>query len=614
MINISKTSILGDQLYLREWKPTPQTDNSEAVILLHGIESHSEWFIKVAELLVETGYAVLAYDRAGWGKSEGRRGHLTSYSHALKQLTVIAASLRKNQKKIHLVGLSWGGMFALYATLRRRIFFDSISMIVPGIYPATSFSAPAKIAITTAIIAKKLLKDFPLPIHEEDFTSDPHYLEYIRRDPLRTTAITAGTAFETLKMQQFCKETTPLRQLPPATLLLSSQDRIIRNNLTRELLQSQEITIEEFPGKRHSLVFEDPKRTARNLITNFAKTTHNISSPAKILIMGAGAVGSIVGGYLALGGNEVTLIGRKKHVSEIKENGLCISLGGVERLGIREGLHAVENIAELNNAVKFDLVILTVKSYDTPKALTELFPAITEDTTLLSLQNGVGNEPLIHTAYPHNTLLAGIICMNLNFARPGCIICTDDKGGIAAGIYSGKSEDAAKAITALRRSGLQVDYLPESPSSIKWSKLLLNISSNVLNAITGQSYKEILSDKFYGNLAVKALQETLAIMKKEQIEPVALPGYNVAALARLCKAPDFIIRRIMQRMADDSENTVTSMQQDLKKIQNTSNDQDHPRHTELTELNGKIVKLGKKYSIPTPANAKLCELLQTHLK
>ena len=611
MQNISKTRILDDILHIREWKPTPDTDNSEAVILLHGIESHSEWFLSTAGALAEAGYSVLAYDRSGWGKSEGRRGHIDSYRHILQQLTIIAASLRKHQSKIHLVGLSWGGMFALYASLRRRIFFDTVSMIVPGIFPASSFATLKKIGITAAIIGKNFQQEFPLPIREEDFTTDPEKLDYIRHDPLRNTSITASTAFETLKMQQFCKETTSHRRLLPATLLLGSNDRIIHNAPTRNLFKTQDISIKEYPGKLHSLVFEAPEHTAADLQKNFKKAARKTNPVPRILIMGAGAVGSIVGGYLALGGNEVTLVGRKKHVEQINGQGLCINLGGVERCGIREGLHAVENISELNG--EFDLIILSIKSYDTPEALNELRPVITDNTTLLSLQNGVGNEPQIHAAYPENTLLAGIICMNLNFSRPGYIICTDDKGGLSAGLYAGNPEKAANAINTLRSSGLQVDYHQNKPASVKWSKMLLNISSNVLNAITGQSYKAILSDGFYGTLAVNALKETLAVMKQEGIEPVALPGYNVAALARLCRTPAFIARRVMRKMADDSENTVTSMQQDLKKIRRaTSSNPSH--HTELTELNGKIVELGRKYNIPTPANKQLCELLQKNIQ
>ena len=606
-MNISKTKILGDTLILREWKPT--TPNSEAVILLHGIESHSEWFVKIADNLSENGYAILTYDRAGWGMSKGRRGHIPSYQHILKQLITIASSLRKSHSKVHLVGLSWGGMFALYASMRRRIFFDSLSMIAPGIFPNTSFSTSSKVRITTAILSKNLKKNFTLPIRVIDFTTDIEKREYITKDSLRNHTITANTAFETLKMQQFCKETVPFRKLLPATLLLGENDNIIKNKATKNLFAKQDISIQEYPSKLHSLIFEDPERTTQDLIDNFKKTQTTPQKKPKILVMGAGAVGSLVGGYLALGGNDVTLIGRKKHVDAINSNGLCIKLGGVERSGIKENLKAVQDAGELNDT--FDIVIISVKSFDTPTVLEQLRNTITEGTTLLSLQNGISNEAVIHNAYPKNTLLAGIICMTLNFVTSGHIDCADDKGGIAIGLYSGNSMDAVNAVTALRASGLEVDYHEKNADRIKWSKMLLNISSNVLNAITGLSYKEILTDKLYGTLAVNALKETLAVMKKENIEPIRLPGYNVEALAKLCKAPNFIVRKVMVKMADSNKNTVTSMQKDLTKLKN-SKEKNTGHSTELSELNGKIVELGKKHHISTPANRQLCKMLEAH--
>ncbi len=606
-MNISKSRILGDMIFIREWSAPAATANGEAVILLHGIESHSEWFCEVAEKLADKGYAVIAYDRAGWGNSEGERGHIPTYRQILKQLTTIAASLRNRHRKVHLVGLSWGGMFALYATLRRRIFFDTMALIAPGIYPTTRFSLGKKLGIAAAICLDNRTRSFPLPINIGDFTLNPVKQDYIRNDPLRNTGITAATAFETLKMQRFCKETTSQRQLPTSTLLLAGKDHIINNAKTRRLLDKQPLSINEYPGLQHSLVFEDPEETAAALLRNFSAHTTAETARSRILIMGAGAVGSAVGGYLALGGNEVTLIGRKQHVEALNHSGLCLSLDGIERKGIRSGLRAVESTAELSG--EFDLIIITVKSFDTETALQELAPLITAETTLMSLQNGIGNEPVIEKAYPENTILAGIICMNLNFSHPGYIEISDDKGGISIGLHSGSAAKAERAVKALRLSGLQVDYHRQEATRIKWSKMLLNISSNVLNAITGSSYKEILSDKFYGTLAVKAIKETLAVMKKEGIRPIALPGYNVAALATLCKAPDFIVRRIMARMADDSARTVTSMQQDLKKLQHALKDSGKTRPTEISELNGKIIELGKKHKIPTPANKRLCELL-----
>ena len=87
-----------------------------------------------------------------------------------------------------------------------------------------------------------------------------------------------------------------------------------------------------------------------------------LKNPKKILIMGAGALGSGIGGFLALAGHEVTFVGRKKNMDVISENGLKIS-------GIF-GEHLVGNIitkTNTKNLEKQDIIILTTKSYTTEK-------------------------------------------------------------------------------------------------------------------------------------------------------------------------------------------------------------------------------------------------------
>jgi 2-dehydropantoate 2-reductase len=133
----------------------------------------------------------------------------------------------------------------------------------------------------------------------------------------------------------------------------------------------------------------------------------------KILVIGAGAIGSLVGGKLALAGEAVTLAGRPRFAAAVRERGL--------RLLDEKGEQSITTIvaaASIAEAVAiqpepFDLAIFTVKSYDTAIALAELAAACDAQDrpvrSLLSVQNGVGNEEALAATFPATPVIAGSI-------------------------------------------------------------------------------------------------------------------------------------------------------------------------------------------------------------
>lgn len=580
-------------LFCREWRTCENAD--EAFLLLHGVESHSGWFSEIGRELALQGHSVLAYDRPGWGKSQGQRGHLESYNDEIKRIEELANALRVHHSKVHLVGLSWGGMLALYAALRRKVLFDSVTLIAPGIIAESDLPIKDKLLAAGGIICNKPQLLLDIPINLNHFTKVPEFADYIKNDHLRNKQVSASFCFETLKMRSFIKEQASKRTLPPTLLLLAGNDQIINNTATKELLESKpEVQIVEYANKEHSLVFECPQEVVKAICENAAKSP---SLSKSVVVFGAGAVGSTVGGLLALGGVQTTLVAREKHANIINNTGLTIKLGSASRI-IKNNLSAVTQASEITTPP--DLVILSVKSFDTPDALEQLAPVINEKTTILSLQNGVSNERMIAQKLPKNTVLGGAICAYLNFAEPGKIEWSNDRGGLAAGLFSGDDYTGMSVAQLLRASGMEVTYCNDA-MQVKWSKLLLNTAFNAINAATGLSTAQILSDKKYSALSVNALREGFAVMKAQGIEPINLPGYDVRKLGLLCKAPLLIARKVLAKITAKDTNTISSMQQDLKRGRGK---------TEISEINGAIVSAGEKAGIQTPANRELCAMIE----
>ena len=124
----------------------------------------------------------------------------------------------------------------------------------------------------------------------------------------------------------------------------------------------------------------------------------------KILIFGAGGVGSVIGGFLARTGHEVSLLGQASHLEAIRKNGLLITgIWGDYRIKAFDLYADVELLKKA--AVSFDLIILSVKSHDTQEAVFQLSGLMDENTMLLSLQEDLADtETILKKVRPENFL------------------------------------------------------------------------------------------------------------------------------------------------------------------------------------------------------------------
>jgi 2-dehydropantoate 2-reductase len=587
---------IGGGIFSRAW----ECASREVVLCLHGVESNAEWFGELAEKLSRK-MDLFAFDRPGWGRSEGERGHLASYADLVRLLDQTATKLRERYEKVHLAGLSWGGLLALYVCLRRAPLFDSLTLIAPGVVPKIDLPLSGKLSAATGIVTGNRLKKIPLAIQPHHFTARLDKLDFIRNDPHRTREVSASFCLETLKMRRFVAEKIGTRRLPPMLLLLAGNDAIVDNEKTVALLAPGKPEVVNFSGAEHSLVFEKPAGVADAICHHAAQSTNPIAEKKIISVIGAGAVGSMVGGLLALSGHEVTLLSREKHAEAINRDGLRLQLGGGERV-IRQRLRAVTSSVELKKET--GVAVLSVKSFDTPAALNDLRACVNPQTVILSLQNGLGNEPLISEAFPENVVIAGAICAYLEFISPGQVKWSDDAGGVAGAVFNGEKEHAGKIWHEIFSSCFLENRFYDfanAAASVKWSKLMLNAAFNALNAATGLSAPEILAHPEYGLLAASALKEGFATMRALGVKPVDLPGYPVTLLAKAARLPASMLRKILALKTAGEKTGASSMKQDRDRGKSV---------TEIADLNGAILAGAESLGLSAPANRRLCELMQ----
>ncbi len=283
-----------------------------------------------------------------------------------------------------------------------------------------------------------------------------------------------------------------------------------------------------------------------------------------IVIFGAGAIGSLFGALLSKG-NNVLLIGRKTHVTAIRKNGLIIK--GKTHLNVKiMAKSSVDNVS-----FSPDLLILTVKSYDTETALLQARKIITDNTIVLSLQNGLDNIDKISKFLNPKRIIAGVTTHGAFFSKPGIIKHTG-KGKTLLGELNGKKTKRIDYIVKLfNQAGIET---ADSKNILKeiWIKAIINSSINPLTAIFQCKNGYLMENPLLEKLVEMICKESTGIANAE--------GIDLSYSEMLNKTNEVI---------KNTSDNYSSMLQSIKKR----------KKTEIDSINGKLIEIGKKHNIST---------------
>lgn len=320
-------------------------------------------------------------------------------------------------------------------------------------------------------------------------------------------------------------------------------------------------------------------------------------SEPRVLIIGAGAVGSWVGARLALSGAIVTLVGRGPLVEAARASGLRL----IEPEGERRTppLAAFASLSEALAASEYDLGILTVKAYDTALILDEIAAARATPPPILSLQNGIGNEEELAQALGADRVIAGAIETPLTVPSPGEVVA--HRSRYRAGLARvGAAAPVGHTADALKRAGLRVDLYADY-RRLKWSKLLLNLPANASCAILDWTPAQVMAHPATAELEARAWQEAFRVMAAQGIAPVSLAGYPLTALAPLApRLPAALLARGLRRtVAGGRGSKSPSLREALTA----------GKRSEVAWLNGAVAAAGVHAGVSTPVNYTFANIL-----
>jgi 2-dehydropantoate 2-reductase len=311
--------------------------------------------------------------------------------------------------------------------------------------------------------------------------------------------------------------------------------------------------------------------------------------PYTILIAGLGALGTVFATMLKKAGHTVHALTRDKYLSSLADRRTRVTgiWGGHEAQ--LDGIHA--SIDPLRN-ISFDLILLTVKSYDTASAIEQVRPLVGKDTLVIVAQNGYGNyESVAATVGKEHALLARVI-FGVKLPVPGSAEVTV----IADEVRIGQPHNAVdpgriKAIaTAINAAGIPTSYA-KNVAAILWDKILYNAALNPLGAVL---------ECTYGQLAENP--ETRLIMDRI-IDEIFLVA-QVHSMLLNWKTPGEYREHFYTKLVPPTAKHFPSMYYDVKA----------GKRLEIDALNGAIVRLAHEKGISVPVNETITLLIKSKEK
>jgi 2-dehydropantoate 2-reductase len=313
-------------------------------------------------------------------------------------------------------------------------------------------------------------------------------------------------------------------------------------------------------------------------------------SSKSICVAGAGSIGCFVGGMLRSGGRSVSLLARPRVIDDINRNGLKVtSFEGIEhRLSSAEIKLSEDPAALFGDA---DIILVTVKSDDTAEIADPIARYARREAVIVSLQNGIGNVPVLRDALPDHDVLAGMVPFNVlslgdghfHRATSGDILLEHDDA------------DTAKLLSQPELAFRAVDDI----EGVQWGKLLVNLN-NALNALSGLPLRDQLAQRSWRRLLADQMREGLAVIKAEGIVPLSTTPLPASFTPFILKLPDALFTRIAASMVKIDPKARSSMWEDLQR----------GRRTEIDHLQGQIVTLAQRHGLRAPLSARIMELIR----
>ena len=297
----------------------------------------------------------------------------------------------------------------------------------------------------------------------------------------------------------------------------------------------------------------------------------------KIVIIGPGAMGCLFAGLLTEAGHKVRLLDKHAdRADRISRQGLRIE----DRHGTRIiPISATTGADTLKSA---DLVGICVKAYDTGSTIPSLLTLVSDQTLVLTLQNGLGNIEQLTAHVPLRQVFAGVTAHGSTLLGAGHVRHAGAGPTTIGSLYPPHYDRATELAAVLTRAGVATTAAPDM-AAVLWSKLIINAAIGPVSALSGLANGQLADHPEWQSLLRQAAQEGADVAARKSIHLL----YNDPAQA-------------VEEVCRNTAKNFSSMLQDIRR----------GRRTEIDAINGAIVRAADALSVPVPVNASLIRRLR----
>ena len=309
----------------------------------------------------------------------------------------------------------------------------------------------------------------------------------------------------------------------------------------------------------------------------------------KIAVIGSGAIGGLVAGYLKHRKEDVFLVGRGKTVEAIAKDGLHIS-GTRGNIDVRIDIsHKLELWA--------DLVVLAMKTQDIDKFLKDNLLYL-KNTTVLTTQNGIQADKILANHIRKNNIISSIVMFGSTYEEPNKITHNFEGKWIIGRPFI-KNDSQVKAVSGALNNIFPV-VISDGILGMKWLKVFVN-ASNCLPAILGKSMQDAFKHLEACKISIAIWKEGLELTRRTETKLASLPDFPLERVEKLTVMPVEDAARIFSGIMTNlsREPLYGSILQSIKR----------GRPSEIDYINGEFVSLAKGFGLSAPLNNKLVNLV-----
>ncbi len=314
----------------------------------------------------------------------------------------------------------------------------------------------------------------------------------------------------------------------------------------------------------------------------------------RYLFIGAGAIGSYLGGSLLRAGKNVTFLEKPEYSQHLQSSGLRLIFQNGESFSAKLNVYDSPLQAFQN---KPDVIVFAMKSFDTQEAAENISNLVNAEHVILSFQNGVENEETIRKVCKTPKIISATLTSAIGRTTLGEIVVEKFRG---VGI-----EDVGEISRLIEQDFLTAGVNPllfKSAENMKWSKMISNLLLNSTCAILDMTPAQVMDNQDVFQIEIDQIRETLKVMDGNKIKPVNLPRVPIRLLSLAIRyLPTPLLQRVLKKpLAGGRGNKMPSFHIDLHSGK---------KYSEVDYLNGAVVRFGQKAGINTPVNKTLNSIL-----